>query len=136
VYEAGVPPLLGATTVTVTSPSPAMAVGVPGAPGADSEICAVTAEVPTVDCETLFTVLVPVTTVRKYIPASAAPAVYVADVAPDISTQLDAPASEHRCHLYVFTTATACALNVKAEVNTCPDPAFPVGAVAAKTVGV
>jgi hypothetical protein len=74
--------------------------------------------------------------VRKYIPASLAPAVYVTDVAPAISTQFDAPASEQRCHLYVFTTATGCELNVKADVNTCPDPALPVGALAAKTVGV
>ena len=74
VYEAGVPPLLGATTVTVTCESPATAVGVPGVPGADSEICVVTADVPIVDCATPPTVLVPVTTVRRYLPASLAPA--------------------------------------------------------------
>ena len=99
VYEEGLPPVLGATTVTVTSPSPATAVGVPGVPGTDSEICAVTADVPTVDCETLLTVLVPVTTVRKYFPASSAPATYVEDVAPEISVQLVAPESVQRCHL-------------------------------------
>jgi hypothetical protein len=98
VYVEGVPPLLGATTVTVTCESPATAVGVPGVPGADSEICAVTADVPTSDCATLFTVLVPVTTVRKYFPASPAPAVYVAEVAPEMSAQLVAPASVQRCH--------------------------------------
>ena len=99
VYEEGVPPVLGAATVTVTCESPATAVGVPGVPGADSEICAVTAEVPTVDCATLLTVLVPVTTVRKYFPASSAPATYVEDVAPEISVQLVAPESVQRCHL-------------------------------------
>ena len=74
-YEVGVPPELGATTVIVASPSPATAVGVPGVPGTASEICAVTADVPTADCEVPPTVLVPVTTVRKYFPTSLAPAV-------------------------------------------------------------
>jgi hypothetical protein len=74
VYEVGVPPELGATTVIVASPSPATAVGVPGVPGIASEICAVTAEVPLVNCEA-FNVLVPLTTVRKYFPISLAPAV-------------------------------------------------------------
>jgi len=107
VYEEGVPPVLGAATVTVTCESPATVVGVPGVPGADSEICAVTAEVTTVDCATLLTVLVPVTTVRKYFPASSAPATYVEDVAPKISVQLVAPESVQRCHLYVFAMVTA-----------------------------
>jgi hypothetical protein len=74
VYEVGVPPELGATTVIVASPSPATAVGVPGVPGTASEICAVTAEVPSVNCKA-FNVLVPLTTVRKYFPTSLAPAV-------------------------------------------------------------
>ena len=34
VYEVGDPPVVGATTVTVTCPSPAETVGWPGAPGA------------------------------------------------------------------------------------------------------
>jgi hypothetical protein len=38
VYEAGDPPELGAATVIVACPSPATAVGVPGVPGAASEI--------------------------------------------------------------------------------------------------
>jgi hypothetical protein len=136
VYVEGVPPLLGATTVTVTCESPATAVGVPGVPGADSEICAVTADVPTSDCATLFTVLVPVTTVRKYFPASLAPATYVADVAPAMSEQLVAPESVQRCHLYVFTISTAWSVNVTAEVKVAPDPADPVGALVPETTGV
>jgi hypothetical protein len=74
--------------------------------------------------------------VRKYIPASLAPAVYVAEVAPAMSEQFDALESEQRCHLYVFAIATGCKLNVKADVKTCPEPVLPVGALAAKTVGV
>ncbi len=34
VYEVGVPPVVGAETVTVAEPSPATAVGAPGVPGA------------------------------------------------------------------------------------------------------
>lgn len=34
VYVAGAPPVAGATTVTVASPSPTTTVGVPGTPGA------------------------------------------------------------------------------------------------------
>ena len=63
-------------------------------------------------------------------------AVYVSDVALGISTQLVAPASEHLCHLYVFTIATGWDVNVTAEVSVAPDAALPVGAPVPETAGV
>jgi hypothetical protein len=51
VYEEGVPPVLGATTVTATSPSPATTVGIPGMPGAAAMISEVREEVPVADVD-------------------------------------------------------------------------------------
>ena len=60
----------------------------------------------------------------------------MADVAPAISAQLVPAESVQRCHLYVLLIAIAWELNVTAEVNVWPEPAFPVGAEVLSTVGL
>ena len=46
-YDSGVPPVVGAVTVTVAEASPATAVGVPGTPGRAAGYGSDAAEVPT-----------------------------------------------------------------------------------------
>ena len=61
IYEVGIPPEFAALTVTVACAYPAIAVGIPGTPGAELEICCVDSDVAVVELGTPLTVLVPTT---------------------------------------------------------------------------